>query len=248
MSALDFDITPAESIPPLLREREREREDVTLEGTEPPPPEVKMKIEDEVEVEVEEGRFDEEELEDIELPDMPQRKPKLTNDEVFAPKVQPLVKPKKPKKKRKPPTPEQLERLAEARKKAFAVRSQKKKERDEMKALQKKVEQKKKARLEEEIMDNLDDDEIPETMKQKRQVKQANRKPPPIPSGALPQSSLTAEDLRKAIAEGVEIYDTKRKAQKKVKRAKQEEDKRNTEVKQKIQRAISVNPWDEFLK
>jgi len=247
MSALDFDITPAEAPPPLLRE------DVTLEGTEPPPPpdlpegepEVKMKIDDATE---EEGRFDEEELEDIELPDMPQRKPKLTNDEVFAPKVQPLVKPKKPKKKRKPPTPEQLERLAEARKKAFAVRSQKKKERDEMKALQKKVEQKKKARLEEEIMDNLDDDEIPETMKQKRQVKQANRKPPPIPSQALPQSSLTAEDLRKAIAEGVEIYDTKRKAQKKVKKEQQVIELREAQVRQKVQRALSVNPWDEFLK
>jgi len=60
--------------------------------------------------------------------------------------------------------------------------------------------------------------------------------------------SLTQEDLRKAIAEGVEIYDTKRKAQKKIKREKQEEDNRQKEVKQKIQRAISVNPWDEFLK
>ena len=60
--------------------------------------------------------------------------------------------------------------------------------------------------------------------------------------------SLTQEDLRKAIAEGVEIYDTKRKAQKKIKREKQEEVNRHNEVKQKIQRAISVNPWDEFLK
>ncbi len=237
MSALDFDISPAEAPPPP---------EVNLEGTMPPPPEDTPQRPPEneppVKMEVEEGRFDEEELEDIELPDMPVKKPKLTNDEVFAPKVQPLVKPKKPKRKRKPPTPEQLERLAEARKKAFAVRSAKKKERDEMKALEKKVAQKKKAKLEQEIMDTLDEDELPETMKQSRKVK------PPLPKTPVPQSSLTAEDLRKAIAEGVEIYDTKRKAQKKVKREKQAEEHRQNEVKQKIQRAISVNPWDEFLK
>ena len=243
MSALDFDISPAEAPPPP---------EVNLEGTRPPPPEdeppstaVKMEVKEE------EGRFDEEELEDIELPEMPVKKPKLTNDEVFAPKVQPV---KKPKRKRKPPTPEQLERLAEARKKAFAVRSAKKKERDEMKALEKKVAQKKKAKLEQEIMDTLDEDELPETMKQARKYKEKKmdedyqRQKPPVPTTPVPQPSLTAEDLRKAIAEGVEIYDTKRKAQKKVKREKQAEEQRQNEVKQKIQRAISVNPWDEFLK
>ena len=60
--------------------------------------------------------------------------------------------------------------------------------------------------------------------------------------------SLTQEDLRKAIAEGVEIYDTKRKAQKKVKREAQEKQKRDDEIKKKVQKAINVNPWDEFLK
>lgn len=241
MSALDFDITPAEAPPPP---------EATLEGTEPPPipegeptrppeneppsPKVKMEVQEESQ------RYDEEELEDIELPEMPEKKPKLTNDEVFAPKVQPV---KKPRKKRKPPTPEQLERLAEARKKAFAVRSAKKKERDEMKALEKKVAQKKKAKLEQEIMETLDDDEIPETMKQQRVPA-----PAPIPRTQSVMPSLTQEDLRKAIAEGVEIYDTKRKAQKKVKREKQAEEQRQREVKQKVQKAIAVNPWDQFLK
>jgi len=230
MSALDFDMIPAEAPPPP---------EATLEGTEPPPPEppppeaeppqVKMEIE-------ESQRYDEEELEDIELPDLPEKKSKLTNDEVFAPKVQPV---KKPRKKRKPMTPEQLERLAEGRKKAFAVRAQKKKERDEMKALEKKVAQKKKQKLEEEIINTLDEDELPEQMKQKRVplVRQQSVVP-----------SITHEDIRKAIAEGVEIYDTKRKAQKKVKREKQEVEARQKEVRQKVQRAISVNPWDEFLK
>jgi len=234
MSALDFDMRPAEAPPPP---------EATLEGTEPPPmpeaepPSVKMEVNEEEE----EGRYEEEELEDIELPDLPQKKAKLTNDEVFAPKVQPV---KKPKKKRKPPTPEQLERLAEARKKAFAVRSAKKKERDEMKALEKKVAQKKKQKLEQEIIDTLDEDEIPETMKQKR-VPQTPRTPP---QEVVKTQGLTMEDLNRAIAQGVEIYDTKRKAQKKIKREKQEQEQRQKEVKQKIQRAISVNPWDEILK
>lgn len=240
MSALDFDISPAEAPPPP---------EANLEGTEPPPmtmeePSVKMEVKEEEQ----EGRFDEEELEDIELPELPMKKPKLTNDEVFAPKVQPV---KKPRKKRKPPTPEQLERLAEARKKAFAVRSAKKKERDEMKALQKKVAQKKKAKLEEEIMENLDEDELPETMKQARKYKEKKleedyQKQLPRTQSVIP--SITHEDIRKAIAEGVEIYDSRRKAQKKIKREKQAEEQRQNEVKKKIQRAISVNPWDEFLK
>ena len=107
-----FDIRPAEHPEPPA-----------LQGTEPPPipegnPPLKVVIEDDT-------RFDEEELEDLELPELSMKKPKLTNKEVFAPKVQPVAPEKKPKRKRKPPTPEQLERLAEARKKAFEVKAQK---------------------------------------------------------------------------------------------------------------------------
>jgi len=233
-----FDISTAEAPPPP---------EATLEGTEPPPlpegepqrpPEsvpplskVKMEVEDE------EGRYDEEELDEIELPDMPQKKAKLQDSEVFsAPKVAPV---KKPRKKRKPMTPEQLERLAEGRKKAFAVRAQKKKERDEMKALEKKVAQKKKEKLEAEIIDTLDDEDIPQKMKEKRVplVRQQSVVP-----------SITHEDLMNAVAQGVEIYDTKRKAQKKVKKEQQVIEQREAQVRQKVQRALSVNPWDEFLK
>lgn len=232
MSALDFDIKP----PPLP---EATPPEPTLEGTEAPPlrsaeaePPLEVSIED-----ADETRFEEDELEELELPDLPQKKEKIKDDDVFSPpKVAPV---KKPRKKRKPMTPEQLERLAEGRKKAFAVRAQKKKERDEMKALEKKVAQKKKEKMEQDIIDTLDEDEIPETMKRPKKVS-----PPPPPS--VP--TLTQEDLRKAIAEGVEIYDSKRKAQKKVKREKQEVEARQKEVRQKVQRAISVNPWDEFLK
>jgi len=232
-----FDITPPpEAIPPEAPP--------ALEGTLPPPPE------DEppppaVEMEVSE-RYDEEELEELELPELPEKRMKLTNDEVFAP---PSVKPvipkaeKKPRKKRKPMTPEQLERLAEGRKKAFAVKAQKKKERDEMKALQKRVEEKKKAKQHQEIMDELSDDEIPETMKKQRPPKKVA--PPPTQT-IMP--SLTQEDLMMAVAQGVESYDRKRKAEKVKKKERQAVEARDNEIKQKVQKAISVNPWDQFLK
>ena len=236
MSALDFDIKP-----PPLPEAPTTQCEPTLEGTQPPPPLRSAEAEPPLEVSIEdadETRFEEDELEELELPDLPQKKEKIKDDDVFSPpKVAPV---KKPRKKRKPMTPEQLERLAEGRKKAFAVRAQKKKERDEMKALEKKVAQKKKEKMEQDIIDTLDEDEIPETMKRPKKVS------PPPSAPSVP--TLTQEDLRKAIAEGVEIYDTKRKAQKKVKREKQEVEARQKEVRQKVQRAISVNPWDEFLK
>ena len=231
-----FDIRPAER-PPTP-------EPPALEGTEPPPipegnPPLKVVIEDDT-------RFDEEELEDLELPELPMKKPKLTNKEVFAPKVQPVAPEKKPKRKRKPPTPEQLERLAEARKKAFQVKAQKKRERDEMKALQEKVAKKKQEKIEEEILETLDDDELPEGIKQARKYKE--KKMNEDYRAQLPPS-LTQEDLRKAIAEGVEIYDTKRKAQKKIKREKQEEENRKKEIVSKVQRAIDPNSyWDQYLR
>lgn len=240
-----FDITPPpEAVPPEAPP--------ALEGTIPPPaPQVPEHVEQQeqreepaVEMEVSE-RYDEDELEELELPELPEKKPKLTNDEVFAP---PSVKPvkekeKKPRKKRKPMTPEQLERLAEGRKKAFAVKAQKKKERDEMKALQKKVEEKKKAKQHQEIMDELSDDEIPETMKKQRPPKKVA---PPQTQSIMP--SLTQEDLMMAVAQGVESYDRKRKAEKAKKRERQAVEARDNEIKQKVQRAVSVNPWDQFLK
>lgn len=241
-----FDITPPpEGVPPPA-----------LEGTIPPPaPEhVEQEVQQEreepaVEMEVSE-RYDEDELEELELPELPEKKAKLTNDEVFAPpSVKPVkedkpVKEKKPRKKRKPMTPEQLERLAEGRKKAFAVKAQKKKERDEMKALQKKVEEKKKAKQHQEIMDELSDDEIPETMKRTPKKEKV-----PLQRTQSIMPSVTQEDLNRAIAQGVEIYDTKRKAQKKVKREQQEKERKQKEVVQKIQKAIDPNSfWDQYLK
>jgi hypothetical protein len=242
MSALDFDISPAEAPP---------RPESTLDGNESPPleegvPLVKMEIKDDDD---DGGRYSEGELEDIELPDLPKKKPKLTDEEVFAPKVQPV---KKPRKKRAPPTPEQLERLAEARKKAFAVKAQKKKERDEMKALEQKVAQKKKQKLEQEIIENLDEDELPESIKQARKYKE--KKMNEDYQAQLPRTqsvvpSITADDLKNAIAQGVEIYDTRRKAQKKLKKEKQADEQRQKDIVQKVQKAIDPNSyWDQYLR
>jgi hypothetical protein len=69
------------------------------------------------------------------------------------------------------------------------------------------------------------------------------KKPAPKPQ----QPAFTPEQIAQAVASGVETYDRKRKAEKKVKRERQAQEARQNEVKQKVQRAMSVNPWDQFL-
>jgi len=219
-----FDITPAE---PAIKEV-IEPEERTLEGTALPPDPY---LNDEPE---EVGESDEDHLDEL----LPQKPPKLTNDEVFAPKIMPV---KKERKKRKPMTQEQLDKLAEARTKAFAVKAQKRKEREELETLKKKVETKKQELVKEEILMSLDEDEIPESMKQARKYKEKKLT-------QQYQQQLSPEQIAQAVAQGVETYDRKRKAEKKVKKERQAEETRQSEMKQKIQRAISVNPWDEFLK
>jgi hypothetical protein len=221
-----FDITPAE---PAVKEV-IEPEERTLEGTEVPPDPYDDETTEDVVVEEREevGVDDEEQLEEL----MVEKKPKLTNDEVFAPTIAPI---KKPRKKRKPMTQEQLDKLAKAREKANAVRLQRKKEKEEMENLKKKVAKKRRAKQEQEILAELSDDEIPETMKVK--------KPAPKPQ----QPAFTPEQIAQAVASGVETYDRKRKAEKKVKKERQAQEARQNEVKQKVQRAMSVNPWDQFL-
>ena len=218
-----FDITPAE---PAVKEV-IETEERTLEGTEVPPDPYDDET-DTVEEREEVGVDDEEQLEEL----MVEKKPKLTNDEVFAPTIAPI---KKPRKKRKPMTQEQLDKLALAREKANAVRLQRKKEKEELELLKSKVAKKRRAKQEQEILAELSDDEIPEPMKIK--------KPAPKPQ----QPVFTAEQIAQAVASGVETYDRKRKAEKKVKKERQAEEARQNEVKQKVQRAMSVNPWDQFL-
>ena len=221
-----FDITPAE---PAVKEV-IETEERTLEGTEVPPDPYDDETTEDVTFEEREevGADDEEQIEEL----MVEKRPKLTNDEVFAPTIAPI---KKPRKKRKPMTQEQLDKLALAREKANAVRLQRKKEKEELETLQKKVAKKRRAKQEQEILAELSEDEIPETMKVKKvaPVKQ--------------QPAITPEQIAQAVASGVETYDRKRKAEKKVKRERQAEEARQNEVKQKVQRAMSVNPWDQFL-
>tara|TARA_R110000803_G_scaffold78979_2_gene144328 strand:+ start:227 stop:958 length:732 start_codon:yes stop_codon:yes gene_type:complete len=239
-----FDITPAAA--EVTPEPE-----LNLEGTVAPA--VMMEVNEETGetdpqfIYEEEGKYDEDELEDIEMPDLPVKKTKLANDDVFsAPQIKPVVKEKKPRKKRKPMTPEQLEKLAEGRKKAFAVKAQKKKERDEIKRLQEKVAQKKKAKQHQEIIDELSDEDLPETYKRPARPVPAAPAPAPAPTRA----EITQEDLMNAVASGVESYDRKRKAEKKVKKEKQAQEARQTDNVRKITGAMAMgtSPWDQFLK
>ena len=248
-----FDISPA---PTPLPEPEPE---VSLEGTTSPSvPAVKMEVNEETEEEnpqfvyeeEKEGRYEEDELDDIEIPDMPVKRTKLANDDVFSAPVLhvvPVAPVKKVRKKRKPMTPEQLEKLAQARKKAFATKALKKKERDEMKVLEQKVAKKKKAKQHQEIIDELSDDELPETFK-----KDVPYTPPQqrAHSESSKRSEITHDDLMRAVASGVETYDRKRKAEKKVKKEKQAQEARQTDNVRKIAGAMAMgtSPWDQFLK
>tara|TARA_R100000951_G_scaffold99400_1_gene89735 strand:- start:525 stop:1283 length:759 start_codon:yes stop_codon:yes gene_type:complete len=248
-----FDIEVAEPAP-------EEEEEVTLDGTEAPREILKEVINTDTGEENPNFVYsDNEEEEEEELVDLPVKKPKLENHEVFsAPVVQEVLPEKKPKRKRKPMTPAQLEKLAEARKKAFATKARKKKERDELRDLQNKVKEKKKKKIKDEIVAELDDDELPESFKKapaKQPVKeQQEPEPPPKQVTQVIQKSITPgmtpEQIALAVAQGVEAYDTKRKAQKKIKKQKEAQElKHKTDIR-KISNALNFgsSPWDEFLK
>ena len=175
------------------------------------------------------GLSDDEHLDELVV----EKRPKLTDDEVFsAPVVAPV---KKERKKRKPMTEAQLENLSKAREKALQTRLKNKAKKDQINTLKEKVAKKKELKLEQEIMDELSDDDIPEQMKTK------------IVTRKVKEPSITPEQIAHAVATGVESYDRKRKAEKVVKRTKQAKEKQEAEVVKKIQNAISVNPWDQFL-
>ena len=181
-----------------------------------------------------------------------EKKPKLENHEVFsAPVVQEVLPIKKPKRKRKPMTPAQLEKLAEARKKAFATKARKKKERDELRDLQNKVKEKKKKKIKDEIVAELDDDELPESFKKDKPP--AKQHEPKQVQQVIQKSitpGMTPEQIALAVAQGVEAYDTKRKAQKKIKKQKEAQELKHKSDIRKISNALNLgsSPWDEFLK
>tara|TARA_R110000803_G_scaffold154322_1_gene219099 strand:+ start:1429 stop:2073 length:645 start_codon:yes stop_codon:yes gene_type:complete len=209
-----FDIIPA---------TQEEVKEVSLEGTEAPPPLTEMTDE-------ELGLSDDEHLDELVV----EKRPKLTNDEVFSvPVVAPV---KKERKKRKPMTEAQLESLSKARAIALESRLKKKAKKDQINTLKQKVAKKKELKLEQEIMDELSDEDIPEQMKTKI-----------VTTRKVKEPSITPEQIAHAVATGVETYDRKRKAEKVVKRSRQAKEKHEAEVVKKIQNAISVNPWDQFL-
>ena len=255
-----FDITPA-PVAEVADSLGTEGADRTLEGTTAPAP-IKMDVSETGEENPQfvysddEDEKDDIDLDDIELPDMPVKRAKLQDVDVFAPKVEAVKsvdKPKKERKKRKPMTPLQLEKLAEGRKKAFAVKAANKKARDELRSLEKKVQLKKKAKQHQEIMDELSDDEIPESFKTARATKVVVEKEKVVDLRPNP-SNITHDDLMKAMAQAsqnaVETYDRQRKAEKKIKKEKQAAEQRQTDNVRKITGAMNLgsSPWDQFLR
>ena len=61
---------------------------------------------------------------------------------------------------------------------------------------------------------------------------------------------MTPEQIALAVAQGVEAYDTKRKAQKKIKKQKEAQELKHKSDIRKISNALNLgsSPWDEFLK
>jgi len=129
---MDHLIPKMPEAPPQEERVEMEVEEVSLdpESTEAPP----LLPSEDIPEDIPNIMPTEEEIDEVELPPLPEKKPKLRNDEVFKEageglKVAPVKKEKKPKKKRVM-TPEALENLAKARQKAFETRRLKKLQRE----------------------------------------------------------------------------------------------------------------------
>ena len=212
----------------------------------------------------------------------PVKKPKLKNNEVFSggktesvqEPLTPTINPvKKPRKKRKPMTEEQLLKLAEARKKAFATKARKKAERDELKSLTHEAETKSRERKikklkqvlaeekEQEVKVETKIDKVVEDLEETFDEPVAPKPTPKLvrqksityqidDQGDKKNSFLTAEDLQKATESAIEAYDNRRKREKKIKKAKQAKEAEEDMVLNKINRAINPtkNPWDDFLR
>ena len=228
-----LEVSVEEKVEMKIEDREIAVDLTTLEGTEAPP------LEDKDEGTDDEGS-------DNELLPEPVPKSKLKNDEVFAPKIAQV---KKPRKKRKPMTESQLQKLAEARTKAFATKARKKQERDELKALEQEAETTTRQRKIKKLKAVLDDDEtkteVKESFKAEREYKETKLQK----DYEKQKPTLTQEDLRKATEDAIEAYDTKRKAQKKVKKEKQAKQQQEDMVLNKINKAINpdTNPWDQLF-
>jgi hypothetical protein len=166
----------------------------------------------------------EEDMDELELPPLPEKRPKLRNDEVFKEageglKVAPVKKEKKEKKKRVM-TPEALENLAKARQKAFENKRLKKLQREKQ-------------------TESIPEDIVPDKFKKVEKVE------PPPPK--VIEKGYTQEDLIKAVSSGVETYDRKRKAEKLLKKERLEKQKKEMDMAEKIQRAVNPqvkDPWD----
>ena len=198
------------------------------------PPSVEMSVDDDVNPETGElnanfvyeedtiERPSEEDIDEIELPELPEKKAKLSNDDVFTSAPPLSVAPVKKVRKKRVMTPEALENLAKARQKAHESRRLKKIQRSK-----------------EEASD--DTDSVPEVFKKppkERVVEKIIEK----------NVGYSQDELIKAVSAGVETYDRKRKAEKVLKKERIVKETQEKDIATKINRAINpprqADPWD----
>ena len=203
--------------------------DVVMPDPEPVPEETIDPIDEPPEEDVTEGADPEDkelDLSDEEIIVEPQKKEKISQEEIFAPKVLPVAKPKQTRKKGRVMTEKQLEALAKARAKGIETRRRNAAEKKKMKELEKEEkrllkEQKvnKFNKLKKSVEEDIDEAEPPTAA-----VKVVEKE-------RIVEKGYTQEQLDAAVAEAVErsvnrveILRKERKAKKKQAQAKAEHD------------------------
>jgi len=203
-----------------------------------------------------EGEYEIEPEEEEEIVPEPKRRPKIPQDEIFAPPkvktiLEPEPAPEPPKKKtgrgsqgqgtrkkRGPPSAEQLERLAKGRIKAQETRARKKKEKEEQKA---------KEKADKELVEAVRERERKKLRKQLEEPLEDFPGVKVVETEKVIEKGYSQQDLDDAVSRAVEQsvnrVETLRKQRKKVKAEALAKQKHDAEVFKEVNRALKNDVW-----
>jgi len=195
------------------------------------------------------------EVEEEEVIPEPKRKPKIPQEEIFAPpKVKTILEKEEPpppqkktgrgsqgqgtRKKRGPATPEQLERLAKGRAKAAETRARKKKEKEEAKA---------KEKADKELIEAVRDRERKKLRKKLEEPLEDFPGVKVVETEKVIEKGYSQQDLDDAVSRAVEQsvnrVETLRKQRKKVKAEALAKQKHDEKVFKEVNRALKNDVW-----
>ncbi len=181
---------------------------------------------------------DELDLSDEEIIVEPVKKEKISQEEIFAPKVLPVTQPKKTRKKGRVMTEKQLEALAKARAKGIETRKRNAAEKKKMKEMEK------------EEKNLIKEQKVKKFNKLKKSVEEdIDEAEPPAKVAAAP-TGYSQEQLDAAVAAAVEKsvnrVEVLRKERKKVKKAAAAKEQHDAKVFHEINSAIKAKDvWDQ---